>query len=85
MLIVKKKIDDLNQLVIYYKKVLDGQKIDLVVTDLLYNIDYGRTISWNERDIANDNMSHDNQNNQNQCPKIQGELDTFFILSLHSK
>ncbi len=41
----------------YYKKVLDGQKIDLVVTDPPYNIDYGGTISGNGRDIANDNMS----------------------------
>ena len=41
----------------YYKKVLDGQQIDLVVTDPPYNIDYGGTISGNGRDIANDNMS----------------------------
>lgn len=41
----------------YYKKVLDGERIDLVVTDPPYNIDYGGTISGNGRDIANDNMS----------------------------
>ena len=41
----------------YYKKVLDEKKIDLVVTDPPYNIDYGGTISGNGRDIANDNMS----------------------------
>ena len=41
----------------YYKKILDGEKIDLIVTDPPYNIDYGGTISGNGRDIANDNMS----------------------------
>ena len=49
----------------YYKKVLDGQKIDLVVTDPPYNIDYGnseqdrakaRGKTIENRSILNDNM-----------------------------
>jgi len=43
----------------YYKLLLDGKKADLVVTDPPYNIDYGRTVSGEGRDIINDNLSEE--------------------------
>lgn len=40
-------------------RVLDGKLADVMVTDPPYNVDYGSTLSGNDRNIANDNLSDD--------------------------
>lgn len=40
-------------------KLMDGGVADVMVTDPPYNVDYGGTISGNNRNIANDNLADD--------------------------
>lgn len=40
-------------------KLMDGGIADVMVTDPPYNVDYGGTISGNNRNIANDNLADD--------------------------
>lgn len=40
-------------------KLMDGNVADIMVTDPPYNVDYGGTISGNNRNIANDNLADD--------------------------
>lgn len=40
-------------------KLMDGNVADVMVTDPPYNVDYGGTLSGNNRNIANDNLADD--------------------------